>query len=317
MPSSLPPDAYKDIVPAVARGDAQYVVDALHALPSGAKPRALVRMGFHNGVDGGSVRSFAVTCMVLDQPDVLDYFLEHNGLGITLTDCCTKKVYGGLNEGEVYQSLALSAVLNNRPRSLELALRLEPEHPDLVAMHRDSMVDATLFYIALSRAMFGTAGSMECAQLLHRRGAPLACSLFDTTPAASCLLEKRWPSKNAGALREILLDLHAAGAIDLAVPVQTPKGSLLHGKLPLDHAIRTDNCLAARELVLLGSDTTSFLIRGCSDLLEHVLRCELEHEDEMLAYLREALMQARLAGTRADEAAAQTTQSPRCRRAAI
>lgn len=289
----LGPDAFRDIIGAIARGDPQFVIDALHHLPDGASPKRLMRLGFEVLSTSGVRLSFAAHCAAADQLGVLEHFVEHNGLGITLRDCCTKKSYGGLAAVERYESLAFMSVENSWPKGLRFALHMEPQHPDLHALSKATVGEATLLFKATSKAIhFGSDADLECARILLQHGAPIRSTAYPNTPGASCLFQISWRPEMMQGLSALMVDFTRAGLIDLNAHVERDAKKRFHGRTPLGLAIHLGLPQAARELVLLGSSTDGAIHPGCTDIIASVDACELDREVKlhMVACLREAIM---------------------------
>jgi hypothetical protein len=296
MSQAITPTSYKDIVPAIHRGDGQFIIDALRALPVGADPKRLVRMGIESPATKGQLRSFAWHCVAAKQPGVLSYFLHANGLGITLDDCCNRRVYTPQTADD-YRSLAWEAVLANEPYSLRLALELEPEHDDLsmtgIAYEASS---CTLHYIALAKAVDqNSPKALHCAQLLRDHGAPISIAPVGEHSALHALQRKVWSDELAPQLADAMRQYHALGLIDVDHPVPNCSWTRYGlGHPPLLHAVVAGYHYLAGELIKLGCsmdlDFERKFAGRCPDLMALVEHANLVEPDLMKAHLTEAMM---------------------------
>ncbi|MEJ6002553.1 hypothetical protein [Paucibacter soli] len=296
MSQPITPTSYKDIVPAIYRGDGQFIIDALHALPVGAKPKELIRRGLESQAAHGGLRSFAWHCVQADQPGVLSYFLHANGLGITLDDCCNRRVYTPQSADE-YRSLAEESVRASNYYCLRLALELEPEQEALTfSSFAYESANCSLHYMALADAVEQkSAEALHCAQLLRDDGAPIFVTTGGQQSTLHALQRKSWPDELAPQLGAALRKYHELGLVDLDMPVPNCSWTRYGvGHPPLLHAIVAGYHYLAGELIKLGCDLDLDFDKkfagSCSDLMDLVDQAGLAQPEHMRAHLTEALM---------------------------
>lgn len=289
------PTSYKDIPAAIGIGDGDYVLDALRALPAGAKPRDLIRFGFasDHGSATGAPRSFAWHCVSAEQPGVLSYCLAANEFGITLQDTCTYRQYSGLTRQDVYTSLVLESMKALEPYSLRMALEMEKDNEDI---WRNSHVfggnQCTLHYWALAAAVeHDSEKALHCAQLLRDHGVPLFCDSAPQDAAMHAFMRKKWAPTVAEQLQDAMAIYHRLGQLNLETPVTSARYSMhAREQRPLVASIVCNMPETAKTLISLGCETEVDFRGKRTDLLD-IAGAVLGNRPELMrAALAEALM---------------------------
>ncbi|MFK4705672.1 hypothetical protein ABIC83_002511 [Roseateles asaccharophilus] len=289
------PTSYKDIPAAIREGAGDYILDALRALPAGAKPRDLIRFGFASDPSSatGAPRSFAWHCVTAEQPGVLSYFLAANEFEITLKDTCTYKQYSGMGRQDVYTSLLLESMNALEPYSLRMALEMEKDNVDI---WRNSHVfggnQCTLHYWALAAAVENDSEkALHCAQLLRDHGVPLYCDAAPHDAAMHAFMRKKWAPALAEQLQDAMALYHRLGRINLETPVTSSRYSMhARGQRPLVSAIVCNMPETAKTLISLGCEIQVDFRGQQTDLLE-IADAVIGNKPELMkAALTEALM---------------------------
>lgn len=258
----------------IRKGDAKGVTSLLASLPP-PRVQELLQRGV---VARGQPCSFIEASLYHKQDTLLADVLRNLPSGLTLADFTKCHQVQGGRGAVVEKSLHLAAVENANAFALELAIELDPTHPDLTRMHKSGQRREdvqSLHFMALYNAVgrSDTAdylqGLADCARVLRDHGAPLRCvseHRGELPSAADAFFGRPWTSLAESEMLELMVEYVDIGLVDVDLPSQYTVGpSDFHytaeasAVTPLSTVIRQGNAPAAGVLIELGADTQKVL----------------------------------------------------------